>query len=105
MAQVMDVTNEIEGIALVGQSFEHDMQPYGVRRFIIEKVERHTYKLSYYPYNTVSKLRLYGRIYWGHETSYLFGHTSTRDIAGRMETVYGVEHRHLDKMEKVSIAM
>lgn len=106
--KTVDASNEFEAAAIIGQSFEHDMQPYGRRRFIVERVLRTS--VSHWDYLrkqnvTETCYELSGRIYYGHQTSYLLGHRSTRDIAGTTEHVYGVELRHLAKMEKVSIAM
>jgi hypothetical protein len=96
--------SEAHGVK-IGDLFTDHVQPYGSRTIRIERIVQRD------PINPPSYMEqgawyeLHGTVTEGKETSRLFQHTSTRDIAGRFHTVYGVRPRDFAKGEKTTIAM
>jgi len=76
------------------ETIKFDMQPYGMMVLGDLKLG------SYNGYPTLE-----GTVLDGHETSYLFGHTSTRSNKGAHRTVYGIKAYEIEKGEIIRIAM
>ena len=72
----------------IGREHTHTQQPYGTERFTIQKAS---------PRQCVQgrddgwTLDVQGIVIEGSETSYLGGHRSTSNTAGRWSTVYGMK--------------
>lgn len=94
---------------LVGTLFTDHVQPYGTRTIRIEEVEYDgTPRPDYATMFSIGPhciMRLHGTVVEGRETSFLFGHRLTKDITGRSHSVYGVTLEHIEKGEKISVAM
>jgi hypothetical protein len=80
--------------AFVGETYLHDFQPYGRRWVRIERIDAYR-----------GAMMVVGTVVKGTETSYLCGFTSTKDITGQQDVAYGVHLHHLQRGEKISIAM
>lgn len=96
---------------LIGTDFFVDFQPYGPVRFLVERasVRRHApmdkWDGKRIRRNHCWTLDLYGTVIEGSETSRLFQHTSTKDLAGKPYWLSGVRLDEARKGKAVKIAM
>jgi len=81
----------------IGRVHTHTQQPYGTERFVIERAS-----LRAHPGGVAVDVS--GRVIEGSETSYLCGHRSTRDTAGRQTWLYAFRVEDLMSGESVRVS-
>lgn len=86
----------------IGKVIDYDPQPYGPRKVRIESMQLKHFKQSCWPYADAASWVVYGKVVEGHSVSRLFHATSSRDITGDSETIYGVSPQDLAKLQKTT---